>query len=262
MKQIFTAATVEEAKALAAKSFEVGEEKIVFNVLEEPKKGLFGKIKGEAKVEAEYTETKIDIALKYIKNVLNAMGIENVVITSEETEDGAQFEVNGDGFEELIGRKGELLDSLQYLASLASNKVDREYFRITLDCNGFRERRKEQIEELAKKIAEKVKKSGRSSALEPMNPYERRIVHAAVSEIEGVTSHSKGEEPYRKVIISSTTPRKYDDRGGYKKNNRRRNGGRRRPKAFDISTSFEKDYKKPKPEDDMTNSGLYSKIEF
>ena len=260
MKQIFTASTIEEAKELAVKAFETDEEKIVFNVLEEPKKGLFGKIKGEAKIEAEYTETKIDIAQKYIKSVLTEMGIENIVITASETENGADIEVNGDGFEELIGRKGELLDSLQYLSSLACNKVDREYFRITLDCNGFRAKRKEQIEELARKIAEKVKKTGRSSALEPMNPYERRIVHATVSEIEGVTSHSKGEEPYRKVIISSTTPRKYDDKGGFRKNKRR--NGRRPQKAFDITTSFEKDYKKPKPEDDMTNSGLYSKIEF
>ncbi len=267
MKDIFTAATVEEAKLLAVKEFGVNEEKITFTVLEEPKKGLFGKVKGEAKIEAEYTETKTDIAVKYIKNVLTAMGIENVKVDVTEIENGAALEINGDGFEELIGKKGELLDSLQYLASLVSNRLDREYFRISTDCNGFRERRKIQLEELAKKIANNVKKNGRSSALEPMNPYERRIIHAAVSEIEGVTSQSKGDEPYRKVIISSTAPRKYDDRGGYKKGGKgRRNGGRRnnssRSKGFDFTTSFEKEYKKPKPEDSMTGAGLYSKIEF
>ncbi len=265
MKQVFTAATVEEAKQLAADVFSVSEEKISFNVLEEPKKGLFGKIKGEAKVEAEYSETKTDIAVKYIKSVLTAMQIENVTITSQENEDGAVLEINGDGFEELLGKKGELLDSLQYLASLVCNKIDRDYFRISTDCNGFREKRKAQLEELARKIANNVKKNGRSSALEPMNPYERRIVHAAVSEIEGVTSQSKGEEPYRKVIISSTSPRKFDDRGGFKKGGRgRRNGGRNnnRSRGFDITTSFEKDYKKPKPEDSMKGAGLYSKIEF
>jgi len=267
MKQVFTAAAVEEAKAMAVKEFGVSEEKITFTVLEEPKKGLFGKVKGEARVEAEYTETKTDIAVKYIKNVLMAMGIENVTIDVTEIENGAALEINGDGFEELIGKKGELLDSLQYLASLVSNRLDREYFRISTDCNGFRERRKLQLEELARKIANNVKKNGRSSALEPMNPYERRIIHAAVSEIEGVTSQSKGDEPYRKVIISSTTPRKYDDRGGYRKGGKgRRNGGRRnsapRSKGFDFTTSFEKEYKKPKPEDSMTGAGLYSKIEF
>ncbi len=268
MKQTFTASTIEEAKALAAAEFGVSEEKITFTVVEEPKKSLFGKVKGEAKVDAEYTETKTDIAVKYIKNVLSAMGIANVTIEVTEIENGISLEINGDGFEELIGKKGELLDSLQYLASLVSNRVDREYFRITTDCNGFRERRKTQLEELAAKIANNVKKSGRSSALEPMNPYERRIIHAAVSEIEGVTSQSKGEEPYRKVIISSTNPRRYEDRGGYRKggrgrrNDRRKGGSRNSSRGFDFTTSFEKEYKKPKPEDSMTGAGLYSKIEF
>ena len=269
MKELFTAASVEEARALAAETFGVSQEKITFTVIEEPKKSLFGKVKGEAKVEAEYTETKTDIAVKYIKNVLVAMGIENVTISSTEIENGVSLEIGGDGFEELVGKKGELLDSLQYLASLVSNRIDRDYFRITTDCNGFRERRKKQLEELAVKIANNVKKSGRSSALEPMNPYERRIIHAAVSEIEGVTSQSKGEEPYRKVIISSTNPRKYDDRGGYRKggrggrrNDRRKGGRNNQSRGFDFTTSFEKEYKKPKPEDSMTGAGLYSKIEF
>lgn len=267
MKQTFTAPTIEEAKAMAAKEFDVSEEKITFTVIEEPKKGIFGKIKGDAKVEAEYLETKTDIAVKYIRTVLETMGIGNITIEVREIENGIDLDINGDGFEEIIGTKGELLDSLQYLASLVSNKIDRDYFRITTDCNGFRERRKKQLEELAVKIANNVKKNGRSSALEPMNPYERRIIHAAVSEIEGVTSQSKGEEPYRKVIISSTTPRKYDDRrrngGKGRRNNNRKGGGRtRQSKGFDFTTSFEKEYKKPKPEDSMLGSGLYSKIEF
>ena len=263
VKQVFTAASVEEAKQLAAEVFGTSEDKITFNVLEEPKKGLFGKVK--AKVEAEYSETKTDIAVKYIKSVLEAMEVTNATVVAQENEDGAVIEINGDSFEEMLGKKGELLDSLQYLSSLVCNRIDKEYFRISTDCNGFREKRKAQLEELARKIANNVKKNGRSSALEPMNPYERRIVHAAVSEIEGVTSQSKGEEPYRKVIISSTNPRKFDDRGGFKRGGRgRRNGGGRggRSKGFDITTSFEKDYKKPKPEDSMKGAGLYSKIEF
>lgn len=268
MKQTFTASTIEEAKALAAKEFDVSEDKITFTVIEEPKKSLFGKVKGDARVEAEYTETKTDIAVKYIKKVLGSMGIENVTIEVSEIENGISLEINGDGFEELIGNKGELLDSLQYLASLVCNKIDREYFRITTDCNGFRERRKKQLEELAVKIANNVKKNGRSSALEPMNPYERRIVHAAVSEIEGVTSQSKGEEPYRKVIISSTNPRRRNDRNDFRKggkgrrSNGRKGGRRSQSTGFDFTTSFEKEYKKPKPEDSMLGSGLYSKIEF
>ena len=267
MKQTFTAASIEEARAMAAQEFGVSEDRIVFTVVEEPKKSIFGKVKSEARIDAEFTETKTDIAVRYITDILTAMGIENIVITPEEVENGVSLEITGDGFEELIGRKGELLDSLQYLASLASNRIDREYFRIITDCNGFRERRKEQLEELARKIASNVKKSGRSSALEPMNPYERRIIHAAVSEIEGVVSQSKGEEPYRKVIISSTTPRKYDGprrggKGGGRRGGRRDKRSSSRSKGYDITTSFERDYKKPKPEDSMTGAGLYSKIEF
>ena len=257
MKKIFTAQSIEQAKELACAEFQVTEDKISFSILEEPKKGLFGKVKGEAKIEAEYNPTKVDIAVKYIKDVLTVMGIENVTCEVTDTENGCEIELNGDGLEEAIGKKGELLDSLQYLSSLVSNKVDREYFRITIDSNGFREKRKAQLEQLAVKIANNVKKNGRSTALEPMNPYERRIIHAAVSDIEGVTSKSTGEDPYRKVIISSTEKRRFNDRGG------RRNSRRdRKPKPhYDITTSFEKDYKKPKPEDSL-DAGLYGKIEF
>lgn len=308
MKEIFTAATVEEAKAQAVESFGVSEDKIAFNVLEEPKKSLFGKLKGEAKVEAEFTpdtyvegagevkeaeqaevkteaveevqaegavqaaemseqdKAKADAAVNYIKSILLQMGIEDAEVEASAAESGINIEISGTGFYEQIGKKGELLDALQYLSSLVCNKIDREYFRITTDCGGFRAKRKAQLERLAKKLANNVKKSGRSHALEPMNPYERRIIHAAVSEIEGVTSKSVGEDPFRKVIISSTEKRPY---GGYKGKGGKRggNGGRRgggRPKPhYDITTSFEKNYKKPKPEDDMDlGSGVYGKIDF
>lgn len=255
MKEIFTAKSVEDAKKLAVEKFGVDEERITFSVLEEPKKSLFGKVKGEAKVEAEFELKKIDVAVKYIKDVLSALGIQNPDCTFTEVENGAEIEVSGDEIESFIGKKGEALDSLQYLASLACNKVDREYYRITLDSKGFREKRKEQLEELARKMATNVKKNGRTAALEPMNPYERRIIHAAVSEIEGVTSRSVGEEPYRKVLISSTEKKPIRENKGQRRQ-------RKPQKAFDITTSFEKEYKKPKPEDTMTGAGLYSKIEF
>ena len=114
--------------------------------------------------------------------------------------------------------------------------------------------------ELAKKISKSVLRTGRSTTLEPMNPYERRIIHSAVSEIEGVTSHSTGEEPYRKVIISSTNPRKSGERRGKNDRDRRRRNPEG-PRKLDLATSFEKDYKRPKPEDEL-NAGLYGKIEF
>lgn len=257
MTKVFIAKTVDEAKALAEAEFGVSQDQIQFTVVEEPKKSLFGKVKNEAKVEATYEETKSQLAVRYIKDVFSKMGYE-VSIEVEETENGAILDISGDNVEEIIGKKGEVLDSLQYLASLVCNRIDREYFRISTDCNGFREKRKAQLERLAQKIANNVKRNGRTTALEPMNPYERRIIHSVITDIEGVTSRSKGEEPYRKVIISSTEKRRYDNRG--RRNNNRRPNNRK--KGYDIVSSFEKEYKKPKPEDEMGSSGLYTKIDL
>lgn len=255
MTKIFTAATIEEAKALAEAEFKVSQDQIQFVVLEEPKKSLFGKLKGEAKLEATIEDSKPQLAASYIKEVFSKMGYE-ISIDIKEDANGAVLDISGDNVEEIIGKKGEVLDSLQYLSSLVCNRIDREYYRISIDCNGFRERRKAQLERLARKIGNNVKRSGRSAALEPMNPYERRIIHSVITNIEGVTSHSKGEEPYRKVIVTSTERKKYDNRG--RRNNRHSNNN----KGYDIVSSFEKEYKKPKPEDDMGSSGLYTKIDL
>lgn len=265
MKQIFNAKTVDEAKALAVSTFRVDESRITFTVLEEPRKTLFG-LKGEAKVEAEYELSKPEIAANYIKEVMVAMGYEEPEIAISDIEGGSLLDISGEGADGIIGRRGEVIDAIQYLASLTCNKTSKDYYRISTDCCGFRAKRKTQLEELAKKMVAKAKKTGRTVALEPMNPYERRIIHASVSEIEGATSRSTGEEPYRKVLISSTEKRSY--RGG-DKNDRKGGRGRgpRKPReefkarSLDISSSFEKDYKKPKPEDEI-GSGLYSKIEF
>ena len=223
MKQIFTAKTVEEAKALAAAEFKVDVEKIEFNILEEPKKGLFG-MKGEAKVEAEYHKTKPEVAADYIVTVMESMGFVDPRVEITEIDGGSLLEIKGEGVEGIIGRRGETLDALQYLASLAANRSDKTYYRISTDCCGFRAKRKVQLEELAKKMVAKSKKTGRTVALEPMNPYERRIIHAAVAEIENATSRSVGEEPYRKVLITSTEkvyrPRRNDRRDN--KNNKNR----------------------------------------
>lgn len=276
MKQIFTAKTVDEAKALAAQEFKTDIEKITFAILEEPKKTLFG-MKGEAKIEAEYEKSKPELAADYIITVMESMGFETPEVEISDIEGGSLLEIKGEGVEGIIGRRGETLDALQYLASLIANKSDRNYYRIATDCCGFRAKRKVQLEELAAKMVAKSKKTGRTVALEPMNPYERRIIHAAVSEIENATSRSVGEEPYRKVLISSTerSERPYRGRRDIDRSDRsdrndrngkggRRNGRRReefKARSLDISSSFEKDYKKPKPEDEI-GSGLYSKIEF
>lgn len=272
MKKEFIAKTVEEAKALASEEFGVSEDKISFEILEEPKKGFLGIGASEARISAEYTMSKAETAADYIKKIIGEMGIEGELNITE-NEDGAVIDIVGDTTGAVIGRRGETLDAIQYLASMCANRGDKEYYRITVDSCGYREKRKAILEELAAKISRSVLKTGRSSTLEPMNPYERRIIHSAVSEIEGVTSKSIGEEPYRRVVISSTNPRperKFDDRRG-RGDRRGKNGkyGRDRkpeykPHSMDLmKTSFEKDYKKPKPEDSELYSGdLYGKIDI
>ena len=159
-------------------------------------------------------EPKVKIAMDYITSVLRAMDIEPE-FTVYQNETGAVVNIESNNNGTVIGRRGETLDSLQYLCSIIANKGDKDYFRITIDCLGYRSKRKETLEQLAVKVAKSVLRTGRSQPLEPMNPYERRVIHSAISAIEGVSSRSVGEEPYRKIIISSTNP---------KPNNRRRNG--------------------------------------
>jgi spoIIIJ-associated protein len=220
---------------------------------------------------------KSKIAQEYVGSILEKMGIDP---TSEVTltENGAVIDFKGDGTGTIIGKRGETLDALQYLSAMICNKGEKDYYRITLDSCGYRAKRKVILEELAKKVSKNVLRTGRSQSLEPMNPYERRIIHATISQIDGVTSRSVGEEPFRKVIISSTNPKKYSNnrnrKGGYnnRNNNNKRggnnkyrgNGGKKRnfqPRSLDLKTSFEKDYRKPKPEDNL-KEGLYGKIEF
>jgi len=270
MTEIFVAKTIEEAKSMASKAFEVAESEISFEILEEPKKSLFGKVKGEAKVKAEYNKPELkksDIAINYIVGILDKMKID-YKYTTQEVEGGIIINLETEETSFVIGRRGENLDALQYLASMVCNKIDEEYFRIILDSNGYREKRKNTLEDLARKISRNVLKSGRSTALEPMNPYERRIIHSVISEVEGVSSKSIGEEPYRKVIISSLNKRNDKFKKDFRdnKNNNNNNNSNHKKKNFeskslDLKTSFEKDYKKPKPEDNI-KAGLYGKIEF
>lgn len=298
MKKEFVAKTVEEAKAQAAEYFGVSEDKITFSVIEEPKKGLFGKTKGDAKLTGEYEMTKPERAAAYIKGILKEMKIEGEVTATENTGEtaGALVEIAGDDTGAIIGRRGETLDALQYLTSMSVNRGDREYYRITLDSCGYREKRKAILEDLAIKISKTVIRTGRTAPLEPMNPYERRIIHSTVSTIEGVISKSLGEEPFRKVVISPKNPRfqrregfradsRPDNRGPVRdgKESRDRNSRDFRPsapsgggynrdrrrnddlpkKSIDMmKSSFEREYKKPKPEDSEIKGDLYGKIDI
>ncbi len=221
-------------------------------------------------VDETLEHPKVKLAKDYITSIFSAMDIEvNYSIYQNET--GAVINIESSNNGTVIGRRGETLDAIQYLCSIIANKGDKDYFRITIDCLGYRSKRKDTLEQLAVKVAKSVIRTGRSQPLEPMNPYERRVIHSAISKIEGVSSRSVGEEPYRKIIVSSNNPRynnrRRDNRRDGGRNDRRndRKGGDREVtmerKSVNLATSFEKDYKRPKPEDSI-EGGLYGKIEF
>ncbi|WP_312643901.1 RNA-binding cell elongation regulator Jag/EloR [Hydrogenoanaerobacterium sp.] len=175
-----------------------------------------------ASVANPATGEKVDCAVKYLSAIFQEMGLAGVEIKASTSPDGAVLTLSGEGLGVLIGRRGETLDALQYLSGLVANRLEGDYFRITIDSGNYREKREKTLEQLAKKLSAQVIKNGRNLTLEPMNPYERRIIHATVQNIEGVTSSSIGEEPNRRVVISTTTPRKkYPPRDGAEKGGKR-----------------------------------------
>lgn len=283
---IATANTLEEATEIACKELGVEAIDCVIEVLQTPKKGLFGGVKQKAKVKVtvegeeevkpvkedkkevvkeekiktapvtEVTEElkeKMDVAKKYLEGVFAAMNIEGMGI-SFSIEEGRVIRVNleGDAIGTIIGKRGETLDSLQYLVCLVANRLGGDYVRFTINAGNYREKREETLKNLAERMSKRVLKTGRPAALEPMNPYERRIIHAVVTDIEGVFSKSTGEEPNRKVVIKPSGKNyhaKNDNRYNKKDNYKKEEG-----------SSVEK-----KPAESVTlddNVKLYSKIEL
>ena len=152
---------------------------------------------------AVVTEATQKICEKFLQEVLQAMGMGEVTIVSSIDEEGAlAIEMSGDNMGILIGKRGQTLDSLQYLTNRVANKSQDGYVRVKLDTEDYRKRRKQTLENLAKNIAYKVKRSRKPISLEPMNPYERRIIHSALQADDRVSTHIEGEEPYRRVVLT------------------------------------------------------------
>lgn len=191
-------------------------------------------------------------ATEYLKSILVGMGFTDVTVTAREAEEDVYFEINcSEDYGNIIGRRGETLDALQYLTRLFVNRANDNNKRVALNVGDYRARREETLRALAKRQAQRVLKYGRSSSLEPMNPYERRIIHTAIQEIEGVTSHSVGEGDRRRVVV---TPEGGDRRGNYR-NDRR--GGRDRKAPYVPQVSSEPREQKV----DAVSSSRYGKIE-
>ena len=202
---IVTAKTVEEAKEKAAAELGVAVESLEFTVLEEGKRGFLGIGAVDAKVKAEYTLGGADIALEFVRKVIADMELNLTVDKKVGNNDDIVITADGEGAGSLIGHHGETLDALQYLANLAANKKvkgeKRDFVKITLDIEGYRAKREEALRTLARRMAAKVIKYKKSVMLEPMNPYERRIIHSEVQSVAGVSTNSIGSENNRRVVM-------------------------------------------------------------
>ena len=176
---------------------------------------------------------KVKAAVDYLKEVIGLMGVENVAFSAVQKGEATIIRLDGEKLGALIGRRGETMESLSYLASLVANRLEGDYIKLGLDVAGYRDKRENDLTVLAQRIGNKVRKTGRSFAMEPMNPYERRIIHSAIGKMEGVRSESKGEGRDRRVVIYSTAPDAQTDntygerrpRGNGRRPGGSRNGG-------------------------------------
>ena len=199
----FSAKTVDDAITEACQSLSVTSDKLEYEVVEEGSTGFLGLKSKPAVIKAKVKNSVEDRVKAFLNDVLAAMNIEAVVnINFDKTENNMDIDLAGDDMGLLIGKRGATLDSLQYLASLVANKESESYIRVKIDTENYRERRKQTLENLAKNMAFKVKRTKRSVSLEPMNPYERRVIHSALQNDKFVTTHSEGEEPYRHVVVT------------------------------------------------------------
>ncbi len=203
---VVSAKSVEEAIAKAVEELGApSADKIEYTVLEEAKKGFLGIGASEAKISASYEEGKEVEAFEFVKKLLEDMNIEAEVEMTDGENGEKRISIKGESAAILIGHHGETLDSLQYLANLAANKKvngkKEDYVKITVDVEGYRAKREETLRALARRMAAKVLKYKKSVMLEPMNPYERRIIHSEIQNIAGVSTNSIGSENNRKIVV-------------------------------------------------------------
>ncbi len=246
----FKGKTKNDAITEACRHFSIPSDKLDYEVVDEGKTGFLGmgarpavikaRVKEEEKVE-ESKPIKLDeepviatvkaasekvedidveaVSSKFLADVFAAMGIGvNIEAKYNDSLRTLEVDLSGDEMGVLIGKRGQTLDSLQYLISLVVNKGTNEYIRVKVDTENYRQRRRETLENLAKNIAYKVKRTRRPVSLEPMNPYERRIIHSALQNDKYVTTHSEGDEPFRRVVVTPKRESGYNDNRGYRGN--------------------------------------------
>lgn len=233
----FTGKTVEDAIMEAAIRLETTSDKMEYDVIEKGSAGFLGFGSKPAKIRARKILDKKEKIEEFLEDVFEAMQIKvNINIDENSEEKTMNIDLSGEDMGVLIGKRGQTLDSLQYLVSLVVNKGEEDYIRVKVDTENYRQRRKDTLENLAKNIAFKVKRTGKAVVLEPMNPYERRVIHSTLQGDRYVETHSEGEEPFRKVVVTlkegvhvrdnSNRHRRYNNSKGSNRNSSKRGGGR------------------------------------
>ena len=198
-----SAKTVDDAITEACQKLSVTSNKLEYEVIEEGSAGFLGIGAKPAVIKAKVKSSVQDVAKTFLNDVFEAMNLTVVItIKYDELDNLMDIDLSGDEMGVLIGKRGQTLDSLQYLTSLVVNKDVENYIRVKVDTENYRKRRKDTLENLAKNIAFKVKRTKRPESLEPMNPYERRIIHSALQNDRYVTTHSEGDEPFRRVVVT------------------------------------------------------------
>ena len=199
----FSAKTVNDCITNACQKFVVTSDKLEYEVVTEGSTGFLGFNAKPAIIKARVKSSVDETVKEFLNKVFEAMNL-TVVINMKYDEENATMDIDlsGDEMGVLIGKRGQTLDSLQYLVSLVVNKEAEDYIRVKVDTENYRERRKETLENLAKNIAHKVKRTKKAVSFEPMNPYERRIIHSALQNDKFVTTHSEGDEPFRRVVVT------------------------------------------------------------
>ena len=198
-----TTKTVDDAITEACQKFSVTSDRLEYEVIDEGSTGFLGIGSRAAVIKAKVKSSVKDTARTFLNDIFEAMNLTVVIdIKYDEIEHFMEIDLQGDEMGVLIGKRGQTLDSLQYLTSLVVNKDVENYIRVKVDTENYRKRRKDTLENLAKNIAFKVKRTKRPVSLEPMNPYERRIIHSALQNDRYVVTHSEGDEPYRRVVVT------------------------------------------------------------
>lgn len=237
----FIGKTVDEALTEALLVFQTTSENIEYEVVERESKGLLGMFSKPAKIKVKLKFTVDGAARNFLDKVFKAMGIDaKAEVVYDKSNENVDINIVGKDMGVLIGKRGQTLDSLQYLTSLVINKNNEGYLKVKLDTENYRERRKETLENLAKNISSKVKRTHKPVSLEPMNPYERRIIHSALQNDKYVETHSEGDEPFRKVVISMKKGVTFNSNTN---SNNSKYGNREYPKKFNNNTN-KKDFHK------------------